>query len=121
MSKLVKLTDPKEIAAAREYLALGEKFKEHVAFLTKKYNEGLLAATVSFNKKFREHFIAATSKHVSDADAVYADKSYPILTNGFDPDGPVYLMSREEWTKYMEPPEPAPVDHSGAVADRVLH
>ena len=121
MSKLVRLTDPKEIAAAKEYLDLAEKLKEHVAFLTKQYNDALNDAGVAFNKKFRDTFIRATNKLLPDAEVAYAAQSHLILNSAFDPDSPVYLMPRDEWKDYMEPPMPKAVDHSEVIADKVLH
>jgi len=121
MSKLVKLTDPKEIAAAKEYLALGKNLKEHIAFLHKQYQQDLLDASIAFNKKFRDLFIRASHKHLPDAESAYAEKTHLILNNDFDPDSPVYLMARPEWESYMEPPPPEPVDHSALLEDKVVH
>lgn len=120
MTKSIKLDEPRQRKAAREYLNLAKNLQEHIEFLTQEYDAKLKDAGVKFNKKFREQFVIATHGHLPDPEAAFAESTHLILENSLEPEGGIYLMTREDW-KAKQEKKPKAVDHSALFEAPVLH
>lgn len=120
-SKAIKLTDPKELQAAKDYLELSKKLNEHVMFLTKKHEKEMEEVGVAFRKLFREKFVTVTHKHLKDPESAFESQTHLILRNSLEPDKDLYLISRADWNAEGEAEVHQPVDHTDLMAEKVLH
>lgn len=120
MVKLIQIVEPRELQAAKEFLELGKKLKEHVEFLQQRHEENLQKIGTEFNKKLREAFIKATYSHLNDPMAVWSANTHILLRSSLEPEGNIFLAKKEDWHKHLDEP-PAAVDHSEVLEAPVLH
>lgn len=119
MAKTIKLVDPKEIQAARDYVDLKKKFHEHIAHVQQKQKKELEQLGVEFSKRFRELYARFGHKHMADPEASFANNEYYLLHDYLEGHGDVYLARQEDWNA-AEPPA-VPTDHSELFQDKTIH
>jgi inhibitor of KinA sporulation pathway (predicted exonuclease) len=119
MAKIVKLVDPKEVQAARDYVELKRKFYAHLAHVQQKQKDELESLSAGFTKKFREAFIRFGHKHMPDPEGAFARNEYYLIHDYLEEHGDVYLVKQVEWNAPEPPVEPK--NHSELFDTDTLH
>lgn len=121
MSKLIKLTNPKEIQAARDFIALRKTFGEHLAFVRKQQAQELQELSTLFGKRFRDCFVQIAQKHLKDPESAYLEGTHCIISDALEDFGDAYLVKTTDYEEMLSPKVWEPVDHSEALEERVIN
>jgi hypothetical protein len=90
MKKIVKLTEPSELAAAVEMKRLYEEYQKNTARSIANMKAEVESMTREYQKLMREQFRTATAKHLQDPDDAFS-KTTHFVNFVFSEFGDAYL------------------------------